>query len=408
MDKNSLKATHNFNILTEPWAITKDGLESIFYQLNRDNDIDSGMASTTDEKQNEVKLDIVNKIAIIPVQSSLYRSSYDTIRNKVEAAVNDLSVKAIVLKINSPGGLVSGCKELADFISDAGKKKHIYAYADGTMCSAAFWIGSAAIDIAAPVTASIGSIGVRTIHIDWSEWNEKAGLNFTHIAAGSYKTLGNEDEPLNKKAKEYFQSRLEALYTIFVDSVAANLGVDNKKALLMADGKVFLAGQALEKGLINRIEQDFESYFSLILQKEKIMDLKTLKADHLDIYSQVLEKGKAAATAENEQKIKEAVAAETKRVLGIVNAVAGDKMSKKLGKVVESGASAEIVSTLKDSLGLNQDDAEANQETASREKILKGLEEAHSKGVEQQTGKEKSGQKTLEDQAKEYSDLVNN
>ena len=297
---------------------------------------------------------------------------------------------------------------LADFISDARKKKHIYAYADGTMCSAAFWIGSAATDIAAPVTASIGSIGVRTIHIDWSKWNEKAGLNFTHLAAGSYKALGNEDEPLNKKATEYFQSRLDTLYTIFVDSVAANLKVDSKKALLMADGKVFLAGKALEKGLINRIERDFESYFSLILKKEKIMDLKTLKADHLDLYSQVLEKGKAETAAENEQRIKEAVAAETKRVLGIVNAVAGDKMSKKLGKVVESGASAEIVTTLKESIGLNQEDADTEQETASREKILKGLEEAHSKGVEQQTGKEKSGQKPLEDQAKEYSDLVNN
>ncbi len=137
------------------------------------------------------------------------------------------------------------------------------------------------------------------------------------------------------------------------------------------------------------------------------MDLKTLKTDHSDLYSQVLEKGKAAAIVENDQKIKESVAAETKRVLGIVGAVAGSEMSKKLGKVVESGASAEVVSTLKESLGLNLEDENANQDTASREKILKGLEDAHSEGVELQTGKEKSGQKKLEDQAKEYSDQVN-
>ena len=404
MDKSNPRI---FNILTEPWAITKDALESIFHQLNSDNSIHLGMASMVDEKQGKANLDIVNNIAIVPVRYSLYRFSYDTIRNKIEAAVNDASVKAIVLKINSPGGLVTGCKELADFIYDVGKQKNIYAYADGTMCSAAFWIGSAAKDIAAPVTASIGSIGVRTIHVDWSGWNEKAGLDFTHLAAGSYKALGNEDEPLNKKAKEYFQARLDALYTIFVDSVASNMGVDSKKALSMADGKVFLAGEALEKGLINRIEQDFESYFSLILKKEKIMDLKTLKADHSDLYSQVLEKGKAAAAAENGQKIKESVAAETKRVLGIVGAVAGEEMSKKLGKVVESGASAEVVSTLKESLGLKLEDENANQETASRQEILKGLEDAHSDGVDQQTGHETSGQKKLEDQAKEYSDLVN-
>jgi hypothetical protein len=109
----------------------------------------------------------------------------------------------VLLRVNFPGGLVSGCKALADSIATAGQTKKIYAYADGGMCSAAYWIGSAVGEIAAPVTASVGSIGVRTIHVDWSKWNDKAGLSFTHIAAGAYKTLGNEDESLSKQAKDY-------------------------------------------------------------------------------------------------------------------------------------------------------------------------------------------------------------
>jgi len=395
----------DFNILSEPWAITEDVLESIVRQIQiAGKDV---TASFSDGDSTGGNLTIKNEIAIIPVQSSLYRFSYDLIRNRVEAAVNDPAVKAVVLKIFSPGGLVTGCKELADFIFDAGKKKHIYAYADGLMCSAAYWIGSAARHIAAPVTASVGSIGVRTVHVDWSKWNENAGLSFTHLAAGAYKTLGNEDQPLDKKSKDYFQARLDQLYTIFVDSVARNRGVDSEKALAMSDGKVFLAGEALEKGLIDKVEQDFESYFALILKKEKIMDLTTLKNDHQDLYSQVLGEGKALASVENEQKTKEAVGAETKRVLDLAGAVLGEDAAKKFTVVVNSGASADVANSLKEIFG-QPDKAKADDDDKSgRAAILAGLENAHSNGVGMEKGKEKASGKSIEDQASEYAGLVN-
>ncbi|CCK81205.1 S49 family peptidase [Desulfobacula toluolica] len=395
----------DFNILSEPWAITEDALESIARRLQAENK--DMAASFSDGGQKGVNLNIQNEIAIIPVQYSLYRFSYDLIRNQVEAAINDPAVKAIALKIFSPGGLVTGCKELADFIFDAGKKKHIYAYADGLMCSAAYWIGSAARHIAAPVTASVGSIGVRTVHVDWSKWNENAGLNFTHLTAGTYKALGNEDEPLSKQAKDYFQTRLDHLYTIFVDSVARNRGVDAEKALAMADGKVFLAEEALEKGLIDRVEQDFESYFALILKKEKIMDLTTLKNEHSDLYGQVLEKGKAEAAAENEQKIKDAVDAETKRVLDLAGAVLGEDAAGKFTVVVNSGASADVANSLKEIFGQSNKAREDDDDKSSRAEILAGLENAHSNGVGLEKDKEKASGKSVEDQASEYANLVN-
>ncbi len=394
----------DFNILAEPWAITEDALESIARQVQTgDKEL---VASFSGGDSKDVNLNIRNEIAIIPVQYSLYRFSYDRIRNQVEAAINDPAVKAVVLMIFSPGGLVTGCNELADFIFDAGKKKHIYAYADGLICSAAYWIGSAARHIAAPVTASVGSIGVRTVHVDWSKWNENAGLNFTHLAAGTYKILGNEDEPLSKEAKGEFQSRLDSLYSIFVDSVARNRGVDTKKALAMADGKVFLAEEALEKGLIDKVEQDFESYFALILKKEKIMDLTKLKADHGDLYSQVINLGKEEAAAENDQKIKDAVAEETTRILGIAGAVIGEEEISKVTTLVESGASVDMVSSLKKTFGSVTDNAET-EDASSRQKILDGFEKVHSKGVGMVTGNATLSDKDYADKAKGIADLVN-
>jgi len=407
---------HNFNILSQPWAITQECLELVARELQAAKEA-SFQLPLDREDIDKIQLNIHNGVAIISITGTLYprdswysQTSYEQIREQVNAAVSDSAVQAIVLKISSPGGLVSGCKELADFIFQAGKTKHIYAYADGQMCSAAYWIGSAARDIAAPVTADIGSIGVRMIHIDWSKFNDEMGLKYTHLAAGSYKTLGNEDEPLNKKAKDYFQAQLDTLYTIFVDSVAKNRRVDTEKALAMADGKVFLAEEALKVGLIDRIEQDFQSYFTLILKKEKIMDIATLKADYPDLYSTIFDEGKSAAVAENEEKVKAAVAEETARITGIVGAIAGKETAEKITAVVKSGASVEMVESLKDLFvaseeGKTDDTTEANSTT--RADILAALQNAHSDGVNLENGTESTQGKSLEEQAKELASLAN-
>ena len=185
-----------------------------------------------------MELDINNGIAVIPITGTLWRYSYSRIRREVTAARDNYGGKATCLRVLSPGGLLRGCKELGDFVYDVNKVKPIYTYADGLMCSAAYWIGSGGKMIAAPVTADVGSIGVRMLHIDWSKWNEDMGLAFTHLTAGEYKALGNEDEPLGKKARDYFQGMLDQTYDIFLDSVARQRGMDREAVLAAADGKV--------------------------------------------------------------------------------------------------------------------------------------------------------------------------
>ena len=417
------------DILSAPWAITPGALERIahlFYQ-GTDPSAHPGEQITAYESGSgtgdDVDLDVRNHIAVIAVTGALYRWSYNRIRREVAAAVKDPSVQAICLHVNSPGGLVSGCKELGDFLFDAGKKKHIYAYADGQMCSAAYWLGSVARHIAAPQTAAVGSIGVRTLHVDWSKWNQDMGLAFTHLAAGEYKALGNEDEPLNKKARAYFQEKLDTIYSIFIDAVARNRRVSTEKAQGMADGKVFLADQALELGLIDRIEQDFETYFSTILQKEKIMDLETLKRDHPDLYGHVLDLGKQAAAAQTDQKVKDAVAAavtvESDRILGLAGAVMGEEAAGCFTQVVKSSASVEVATALKgifsqaaQGTGETQGDGEEDGDTAAggtgRAAILTALQQAHSKGVGQQTGRAAADKPNdVETAAKEYATLAN-
>lgn len=403
--KNNHKDIHALN---EPWAITQDALETIAHQLKHGK-MESLEAGIYSDDTGGVELDVRNGVAVIEVIGGLWRYDYANLRRKVEAALGSPAVRAMVMQFRSPGGLVSGCKETADFIFKAGKQKHIYAYADGMMCSAAYWIGSAAREIAAPATADIGSIGVRTLHIDWTGWNEQAGLKFTHIAAGRYKTLGNEDEPLGKEAREYFQSRLNATYDIFVDAVAAQRGVDREKALAMADGKVFITAEALELGLIDRVEQDFESYLSTIFKKEKIMDLTTLKNDHPELYGQVIEKGKADASAANQQALDDAVAEESTRMIGLAAAVVGEETAGKLKELAAAGVTPEMAESMKNILGA-QDTKDTPDDAAAstQNEILAALQQAHSGGVNPGSGAQKSKSGSVEDQASEFASLVNN
>jgi signal peptide peptidase SppA len=203
--------------------------------------------------------------AIIPVHGILSKrmsfllwlfggESTEIIQKKIEAALEDEGVKAIVLDFDSPGGMVDGIKELGDFIYESRGKKPIKSYISGMGMSAAYWIAAAADEVIAFDTAHVGSIGVWTAHYDISKLYEKEGVNKTYIYAGKYKVMGHEAAPLNKESKEYLQSFPDKFYSIFVSDVARYRGVSIEKVLKdMADGKQFVGDDALKAGLVDRI-----------------------------------------------------------------------------------------------------------------------------------------------------------
>ena len=160
------------------WAITAGALDALMVAFRKD--AASGKSIDTRDPE-KISFTVTDGIAIIPVLDALskdygytslwsgrVRSGYKGIREDMDMALGNGNVKAILLRIDSPGGTVDGCKELADFLSTAGQAKPIYAYVDGQATSAAYWIASTAKHIAAPETATLGSIGVRTLHADIS------------------------------------------------------------------------------------------------------------------------------------------------------------------------------------------------------------------------------------------------
>jgi signal peptide peptidase SppA len=314
------------DIINAPWAITPDMLsevQNIYARHLRGEkiDLDALSASTGINFASEPKgYTVDNGVAVLPIDGVIAKRmnlfskisggvSSELVGRDFLAAMADRSVEAIVLAIDSPGGTVDGTPELAQLIHEARGVKPILACTDGMMCSAAYWIGSAADQVfISSEVAMVGSIGVVAKHLDVSKAEEKQGIKTTEITAGKYKRAASQYGPLTEEGKAQIQEAIDHVYAVFVEDVARNRGTDVAQVLsAMADGRVFHGSQAINAGLVdgvstlaatmnkarelarNRKQQQRGAGVALATnQKEHGMDIKTLKEEHPDLVAAIV------------------------------------------------------------------------------------------------------------------------
>jgi signal peptide peptidase SppA len=175
-------------------------------------------------------------------------------RANFREALNDPEVSAIVLNVDSPGGLISLVPETAAEIQDARGSKPIVAVANTMAASAAYWIAAQADEMVVTPSGQTGSIGVYIVHEDWSKFNEGFGVVPTYISAGKYKVEGNEDEPLSDAAMAAWQGEVDEIYGEFVDGVATGRGVSAADVRAgYGEGRTMRATPGVAAGLTDRV-----------------------------------------------------------------------------------------------------------------------------------------------------------
>lgn len=260
------------DIITSPWAIMPEKLVELrgIYETHLKGEkidikaVEARVGRPLDN--NPQGYEVVDGVAVIPIDGVIAKRmnlfsqisggvSTDLLARDFKAALNDPSVKAIVLVIDSPGGTVDGTVDIARLVYESRGVKPIVAYTDGLMASAAYWIGSAADKVYIGNDATlVGSIGVVATHQDISKAEELAGVKTTEVYAGKYKRIVTQYAPLSEAGQAYLQDRVDYLYSVFVSAVADNRGVSVETVLKsMADGKVFSGRQALEAGLVDGV-----------------------------------------------------------------------------------------------------------------------------------------------------------
>ena len=253
----------------EPWVLMPQKIATVAEilsakadagQIPTQSEIDAADARLRGESRN-----VGGTIAVLPMFGIMSRRmgmlgamsgglSVETFSKQFRELVDDDSVTAIVIDVDSPGGSVYGIEELSRQIFEARSKKRIIAVADQLMASGAYYAASSADELIVSPSGEVGSIGVYSIHFDWSKNLEEGGIKVTIIKAGERKAEGNPYESLSKEAAEHMQSMVDAYYSQFVEAVARNRGID--RATVEANfgqGLTFDAARALERGMVDRI-----------------------------------------------------------------------------------------------------------------------------------------------------------
>ncbi len=185
-------------------------------------------------------------------------SNYADIGAEVSQAIADDTIDEIVLDIDSPGGDVAGCQELATLI--ASSPKPVTAFACGICASAAYWLASQATRIIAMPSSQVGSIGVICVHADFSEANAKDGISVTYFVTSVFKAEGNPDEPMTDPAAEYLMTQLGAYHDEFVGAVARGRGVTRSTVeSSFGQGRAMVASQARSAGMVDDLQDNLQA-----------------------------------------------------------------------------------------------------------------------------------------------------
>jgi len=171
-------------------------------------------------------------------------------------AESDPKVKAVVLRINSPGGTVTCSDTMYDAVKRFRERTHtpVIASAQEVMASGAFYLATSCDEIYAQPTSVVGSIGViiNTFAIDGTL--AKLGVKNEVIKSGPMKDMGSPFKPLGNEERAVMQGLINEYYARFVQVVQAKCHIDDQEKLKVAtDGRVFSGRQAQGLGLIDKL-----------------------------------------------------------------------------------------------------------------------------------------------------------
>jgi protease-4 len=161
-------------------------------------------------------------------------------------------IKAVVVRIDSPGGAVAPTQEIFEEIQKARQKKLLIASMGGMATSGGYYIASGCEKILANPGTLTGSIGVIMQLTNLEEVMKKIGVKGYNIKSGANKDIGSPFQPLSPEGREILQSLVDNVHRQFVAAVAKGRSMDESKVRKLADGRVYSGAQARELGLIDQ------------------------------------------------------------------------------------------------------------------------------------------------------------
>lgn len=192
---------------------------------------------------NEERVAVIELVGLI--------DSSKEIVEKLQDAVEDASVKGIVLRINSPGGAVGPSQDLYVAVKNFKQKKPIIASMAGLAASGGLYAALGATKIYAQPGTLTGSIGVIAQFPNLTKLTEKVGLDMITVKSGKLKDVGNSFRPMSDDERAFLESTIAEVHGQFVQAVIESRGLTPEAVKSFADGRVLLGSQAKALGVID-------------------------------------------------------------------------------------------------------------------------------------------------------------
>lgn len=193
-----------------------------------------------------------DKVAVVAVEGIIVDS--ERVARELEGYQKDSAVRAVVLRINSPGGVVAPTQEIHGAVlrlKESGKP--VVASLGSVAASGGYYVATATDQIYANPGTLTGSIGVVMQMANLEGLLKKVGVEYIVVKSGKYKDLGNFAKSMGPEERRILQALLDDVYNQFVEAVAAGRSLDKEEVLGFADGRILSGHRAKELGMVDAL-----------------------------------------------------------------------------------------------------------------------------------------------------------
>src|SRR5699024_395889 len=205
------------------------------------------------------------QIAIIDLQGAIMDDdtspllgqgyNYHRMLTTIDQAAHDDTEKAVLLKIDSPGGAVGETAEIYEALKEMQEEfdKPLFVAMEGMAASGGYYAAAPADKIYAQASTITGSIGVIMESINFAGLAEKYGISFNTIKSGKHKDIMSASREMTEEEKEILQSMIDEMYDDFVEVIVDGREMSDKEVRKLADGRIYTGKQAKEVGLVDEV-----------------------------------------------------------------------------------------------------------------------------------------------------------
>jgi protease-4 len=194
-------------------------------------------------------ISFTEKIGVIPITGTI--TDAQPIISQIIKFRKDNAIKAIIIRIDSPGGGVGPSQEIYKELERTRKTKKVIASMGSVAASGGFYVAAAADKIVANPGTITGSIGVIMEFVELKGLLDKIGVNLEVLKSGEYKDMGYPQRSLTDKDKVILQGVINDIKRQFVTAVADGRHLAREKVQAIADGRIFSGEQAKKLGLVD-------------------------------------------------------------------------------------------------------------------------------------------------------------